>query len=558
MAGVYDQAYQSDVYAEAYPKTPSGNAAPVLANIEVGALSFTEGDSATAITTAITVSDADDTDLSSASVVISANYSNGEDVLAFADTAEITGTWVPGTGTMALSGTATLAQYQAALRSITYSNASQDPSTSTRTVSFTVSDGAANSNTATRDITVSAVNDEESLDTNTGATFLEASTDNVITTAMLETTDVDNTASEITYTLDVVPTNGTLYLNAVQLNATDTWTQDDIDSNLLTYDHDGGETSSDSFDFTVDDGTGTDTSGTFSITITAVDDVPALANIEAGTLAFSEGDGPTAITATITAADVDSANLASAEIQITANYASGEDVLAFADANGISSTWVSGTGTLQLTGSSSLANYQAALRAVTFDTADPPTASTRTISFTVNDGSNDSNTVTRDVSVSLVNDPPVLANVETVTALFTEGDTALAITSTLTITDEDDTNIESALIEITGNYASGEDVLAFSNANGISGTWSAGAGTMTLSGASSVANYQAAIRSVTFDTAATVTEGTRELSITVNDGDDDSNTALRNIRVTAGGGTVSSGVVSRSVVRSVSRPVFSA
>ena len=44
-------------------------------------------------------------------------------------------------------------------------------------------------------ITVTPVNDEEVLATNTGTTVNEASTGNVITTAMLETTDVDNTAA---------------------------------------------------------------------------------------------------------------------------------------------------------------------------------------------------------------------------------------------------------------------------------------------------------------------------------------------------------------------------
>ena len=46
-------------------------------------------------------------------------------------------------------------------------------------------------------ITVTSVNDEQVLVTNTGATVVEGSTGNVITTAMLETTDVDNTDGEI-------------------------------------------------------------------------------------------------------------------------------------------------------------------------------------------------------------------------------------------------------------------------------------------------------------------------------------------------------------------------
>ena len=53
-----------------------------LANIEVSALSFTEGDSATAVTSAITVSDVDNTTLDRGTVTISAGYQSGTDVLA--------------------------------------------------------------------------------------------------------------------------------------------------------------------------------------------------------------------------------------------------------------------------------------------------------------------------------------------------------------------------------------------------------------------------------------------------------------------------------------------
>ena len=52
-----------------------------------------------------------------------------------------------------------MANYQAALRAVKYANSSENPNTSTRTVSFTTTDGAPSSNTVTRDIAVNAVND---------------------------------------------------------------------------------------------------------------------------------------------------------------------------------------------------------------------------------------------------------------------------------------------------------------------------------------------------------------------------------------------------------------
>ena len=49
--------------------------------------------------------------------------------------------------------------YEAALRSITYTNNSEIPNTATRTVSFTISDGDLSSTIATRDIAITSVND---------------------------------------------------------------------------------------------------------------------------------------------------------------------------------------------------------------------------------------------------------------------------------------------------------------------------------------------------------------------------------------------------------------
>jgi hypothetical protein len=46
---------------------------------------------------------------------------------------------------------------------------------------------------------------------------------------------------------------------------------------------------------------------------------------------------------------------------------------------------------------------------VTYDnTSDNPTAATRTIEFTVKDGTNDSNALTREITITPDNDPPTV------------------------------------------------------------------------------------------------------------------------------------------------------
>lgn len=115
---------------------------------------------------------------------------------------------------------------------------------------------------------ITAVNDSPVLVKNTGKN-LAFSTEKTITNTMLNTTDIDDTATELTYTISTVPTLGTLKLNGTALAQNDTFTQDEIDNSLLTYTADDS-TGSDSFDFSVAD-SGEDEvqpiTGTFNIDV---------------------------------------------------------------------------------------------------------------------------------------------------------------------------------------------------------------------------------------------------------------------------------------------------
>jgi hypothetical protein len=398
------------------------NSPPSLAVIESSALAYTENDAATAVTSTLTAADANDLTLSSATIQITSNYQNAQDVLSFTNTASITGTWNAATGTMVLSGSDTVANYQAALRAVKYQNSSDNPNTSTRTVSFKVNDGLADSATVTRNITVTAVNDS-----------------------------------------------------------------------------------------------------------------PVLTAIEGTAFAYTENGAATAITSTTTAADVDNTNISGATIQITGNYQNGQDVLSFAPTGSITGTWTAATGAMVLSGSDTLANYQAALRAVKYqNTSDNPSTLTRIVTFNVNDGAADSNLLTRNITVTAVNDAPVLAAIEGTALAYTENDAATAITSTTTASDPDNANLAGATIQITGNYQNGQDVLSFAPTGSITGTWTAATGTMVLSGSDTLANYQAALRAVKYqNTSESPSVLTRTVTIKVNDGTVDSNLITRNIAVAA-------------------------
>src|SRR5205807_1309640 len=278
--------------------------------------------------------------------------------------------------------------------------------------------------------------------------------------------------------------------------------------------------------FQVDDGSSVNNLSnvaTRNITVTPVNDAPVLANIETPALGYTENDPATVITSTLTVSDVDSANLTGATVTLSSGYHSAEDVLSFTDTATITGSWDSTTGVLTLSGTDTLAHYQAALRSVKYsNTSDNPSSATRTASFQVDDGSsvnNLSNVATRNITVTPVNDAPVLANIETPALGYTENDPATVITSTLTVSDVDSANLTGATVTLSSGYHLAEDVLSFTDTATITGSWDSTTGVLTLSGTDTLAHYQAALRSVKYsNTSDNPSSATRTASFQVDDG----------------------------------------
>ncbi|MEO9884173.1 MAG: DUF2341 domain-containing protein, partial [Balneola sp.] len=264
-----------------------------------------------------------------------------------------------------------------------------------------------------------------------------------------------------------------------------------------------------------------DVSNTVSrnINITNPDATPILADIESGDLAYTEGNGAVEITSAITVSDIDDTNIESATISITANYFLGEDFLDFTDTGNISGSFASGSGILTLSGSDTKANYQTALRAVTYEnTSSDPVDLDRTISFVINDGDNNSNTQSRDVTVATVNSKPVLSSIESSNIPYP--DAAVQITNTIIVSDPDDTRLDSALVIITENLKPAEDSLIYSTLFGITGNWNPNTGILKLTGNNLLSDYEAALRSVDYINTATIASGPeRVVSFIVSDGE---------------------------------------
>ena len=251
------------------------DAGPPVVTTTAGSLAYTENDPATAVDSGVTVTDPISATLIGATVSITGNFQSGEDALSWVDN-NLGDNITQGASTaqtIILTGTDTLANYDAALRAVKYANSSDNPSTLTRTVTFTVDDGRATNNTGsgTRTITVNAVNDPPTftIAANPPPVNEDAGAQTVNSFATSITQGGGETGQTLTF--NITPTGTTGNLSFASGPAIDTSTGN------LTYTTNPDTNGTASFSVTLsDNGGGTDTSAPqpFTITVNAVDDAP--------------------------------------------------------------------------------------------------------------------------------------------------------------------------------------------------------------------------------------------------------------------------------------------
>jgi hypothetical protein len=252
-----------------------------------------------------------------------------------------------------------------------------------------------------------------------------------------------------------------------------------------------------------------------TVTVSGVNDAPVVTT-SVGTLAYTENQAATAVDPALTVSDVDNTHLTGATVQINANYVNGQDVLAFTDQLGITGTWNAGNATLTLSGTATVADYQTALRSITYvNTSDAPSTSTRQVSFVVNDGTTNSTIAARNIAVTAVNDVPTITNLSGDSLSYTEGDGAVVIEQggNALVADVDSTNFDTGTLTVafTAGSDSVEDVLSIRHQGtgagqiGVSGATITYGGTIigTLTGGSSGSNLVITLNSNATPTAVT-------------------------------------------------------
>lgn len=214
----------------------------------------------------LTVTDENSANLVSATIMLTAIPDGDSEVLS----ADTTGTPLTATyanGTLTLSGTASVAVYQQVLRTIAYQNTSQNPTTSDRTITVTVSDGIATSAPVVS--TISIIPDD---DAPTISVIADQVTDEDVATAALAFTvgDAETPAANLVVTAvssnpDLIP-DGNIVLAG---------TGSDRTVRLIPADNAFGTAV---ITLRVSDGS-QETVETFQITVTPVNDRPTITAI---------------------------------------------------------------------------------------------------------------------------------------------------------------------------------------------------------------------------------------------------------------------------------------
>ena len=294
----------------------------------------------------------------------------------------------------------------------------------------------------------------------------------------------------------------------------------------------------------------TNSAVTRNVTITVNDQYQGVSATEAisvlqfvtgvnGTLNYLQGSVPLLIAATLVL--IPPANvttITSATVTIT-NWQE-EDRLSFYNSLALQHTFTEDftahTATLTITGVAPVLGWDTELRSVEYkDVAGMPnTSAIRVATFTVSDGVYTAS-AWENVVVVPVNQPPLVQVNDTTDLRYQINSSPIAIMSKALVSDPDSNNLMSLTIQISVGYQSDNDVLSFANQSGITGSFNATLGVLTLSGSSYVGNYRQALRAVTFNTIGSgATSATRTFTvIAIDDTNLPSNPVTRSLTVTS-------------------------
>ncbi|HEY4167065.1 MAG TPA: DUF4347 domain-containing protein [Reyranella sp.] len=546
--------------ASATPTTTAAvNLPPV---VTAGAsVTFNGGGPAVVLDSSLNVTDSSSANITGATISISSGFLAGDTLNFTAQNGISIASNV--NGVLTLTGTASIANYKAALESVTYSfSGGGDPtnggSATSRTVSWTVKDGNNVSNSPAATSTLTLVHTAPTV-TASGTVSFTGGGSAVTLDSGLSLTNLDSTSlvsatisisSGFQSGIDVLSVN--LAQSAGKITGTNITVSYDSSTGVLSLtgsdsftnyqnalDHvqynvpanadptNGGGQTSRTISWSVkDNNSSNNTSNTGTSSLTTVHTAPSLSI--AGSPQYSAGGAAVGLLSAVTLSDADSGgNLAGAVVSISSGFLSG-DALNFTAQNGIT-IQSNVNGVLTLTGSSSIANYAAALQSITFSSSagDPTSAGTdnsRTITWQVKDASttNGSSNVSQ-LTLGISAQPPSITGTAGVTATYFADGNAVTLDGSVGVTDLASTTLSGATVSITGNFLLGDMLTADTTGTSITARYDRVHGVLILSGSDTLAHYQTVLDRIAYsstapDPTAGASANTRTISWQVNDG----------------------------------------
>ena len=206
------------------------------------------------------------------------------------------------------------------------------------------------------------------------------------------------------------------------------------------------------------------------VTIVPTNDAPTLALSDTlgdttHTVTFMEGGNAVTLAGAAVIEDVDHDILNGAVISITDNFVPNVDRLLVTTVGNIQSSYDPSTGVLTLTQNASIADYEATIRSIAFDSTNNPQLDdldipslTRTVAMTVHDGESQSNQVTVAVEFITVNDPTVINLNGSSIVNYVESEDPVLIAPNAYITDLDNQVLSSMRIEFKEGGITGDRV----------------------------------------------------------------------------------------------------
>ncbi len=493
----------------------SVNDLPVLSKIETEPVFFNRGDAAQIVTNTLEISDLDNEQLQSATISFtkegSAIYKQDEDMLTYTNTIGVQAAFDAASGVLTFTGAASLADYQTLLRSLQYSNTVDNPTQGLRQLAFAVKDDENESNTLTRYIAVSSPN----LPPVVSSFTREIDEDQSYTFSANDFSDNYQDQNQDPFTgtyIRSIPAHGILILDGVVIKNEDILNAPSVlgrfaglavsSNNIskLVYTPEQMYAGNDSFKWTASDSNSLAANEALvSFIISNINSAPVISAPSNVTVAENT---PFAFT-NISVSDTD---VGTGDLQVTLSVTEG--TLSISNSSILTALSFSagdGTDDASMVFQASQENINGALGSLTYSTGSS-NATTDNLNIKVSDlgntGAGGAKTVETNVPIIInsTNDLPVLSGIESDTLVYAQGSGAVPVTATIEVSDTDSDSLIAATITITDNYLAAEDLLSFSGTDQISVETSGNS--LTLSGKASPADYQQALRSVTYENSS--------------------------------------------------------